>query len=305
MLFAVRKVNFSSVGSAARSSLIFSPTITSILKDPATRVTVLTGAGISAESGIPTFRGPEGYWTIGSNVYMPEDVATLAMFKQHPREVWEWYLYRLGVCLHARPNAGHHALAEMEKLLADRFTLITQNIDNLHIRAGNSLQRTFQIHGNIHFTRCSHACSAALQRLDRKLTLKRKQKQLTENDLRLLRCPYCDAWLRPHVLWFDECYDETHFRFESSIKIAAQTDLLIIVGTSGATALPNHVVSLARQYQSTIIDINPEENPFSASARSSPGGMFIKQASSGVLTALAECCRTLHAHIGTKGPSDQ
>ncbi len=223
---------------------------------------------------------------------MPEEVATLAMFEQHPQEVWEWYLYRLGVCLHAQPNDGHQSLAKMENLLGDRFTLITQNIDNLHIRAGNSLERTFQIHGNINFTRCSRECHSNLLNLDDSLKIKREQKSLTENELKVLRCQNCNAWLRPHVLWFDEYYDENWFRFDSSLRVASNTDLLIIVGTSGATALPNHVASMVEQNKGTIVDINPEENPFSELALSSNNGMFIKDSSSNVLPALASLIRS-------------
>lgn len=270
----------------------FNSQVTGLLQQAASKITILSGAGISAESGIPTFRGPEGYWTLASKVYMPEELATLAMFKKHPQEVWEWYLYRLGVCLHAEPNNAHKALAELETLLKDRFTLITQNIDNLHIRAGNSLKRTFQIHGNINFTRCSGACSTELFRLEEALRSKRENKNLSKAELELLRCPYCNSWLRPHVLWFDEYYDEEHFRFESSLNIAANTNLLIIVGTSGATALPMHVASLVLQKNGTIIDINPEKNTFSDMATSSPGGMFIQSSSSLVLPELLNCCPT-------------
>lgn len=254
------------------------------------RITVLTGAGISAESGIPTFRGPEGYWTIGSKVYMPQEVATLSMFRQHPEQVWAWYLYRLGVCLHAEPNAGHHALVNMENALGDRFTLITQNIDNLHIRAGNSTKRTLQIHGNINYTRCSKNCSPQLQPLDDKVKVKRDSKELRELDIELLHCPHCHAWLRPHVLWFDEYYDEAYFRFESSLTAAAHTDLLIIAGTSGATTLPNHVATLVYENGKTIVDINIEANPFSQLAQNSPDGMFIKASSGEVLPLLAGLC---------------
>ena len=274
------------------SALIFNTRVIDLLNDPDKTITILTGAGISAESGIPTFRGPEGYWTLGSKVYMPEEIATASMFNQHPREVWEWYLYRLGVCLGAEPNAGHLALAELENLLQERFILITQNIDNLHIRAGNSLQRTFQIHGNINFTRCTRPCHDQLITLAEELIFRSEQKELNENELSLLHCEYCGSWLRPHVLWFDECYDENWFRFDSSLKVASDTDLLIVVGTSGATALPNHVVSLVEANKGTIIDINPEPNPFSESAKASPGGGFIQQKSSEVLPELLTCYRS-------------
>ena len=260
------------------------------LLDATTHITVLTGAGISAESGIPTFRGPEGYWTVGSKVYMPEEMATLAMFLQQPEEVWQWYLYRRGVCLNAAPNAGHLALAEMEHYLGDRFSLITQNIDNLHIRAGNTLKRTYQIHGNANFCRCSAECSKILYPLAKDLDVERDKKELTSDEIRLLHCPNCDSWLRPHVLLFDEYYDEEYFRFESCLAVAAHTDLLIIVGTSGATNLPAQVALTVSQNDKPIIDINIEENPFSEMARNSRVGMFIEQPSAAVLPKLAELC---------------
>ena len=101
------------------------------------RVVFLTGAGVSAESGIPTFRGQEGYWTVGSREYHPQEMATQASFTKMPRECWRWYLYRRGVCNAAQPNAGHEALVRAERALKDRFRLITQNVDGLHRRAGN------------------------------------------------------------------------------------------------------------------------------------------------------------------------
>src|ERR1700690_5389 len=110
------------------------------------RVLVLTGAGISAERGIPTFRGSDGYWVVGSKNYMPEEMATRQMFRSHPEEVWRWYLYRFGACRHAEPNLAHRALVDLEASLCDRFTLVTQNIDGLHRRAGSSVERTYSIH---------------------------------------------------------------------------------------------------------------------------------------------------------------
>ncbi len=115
------------------------PRLAEILEDvrrASGKVVALTGAGISAESGIPTFRGTDGYWVVGSRNYMPQEMATREMFERAPEEVWRWYLYRFGVCRHAAPNAGHAALVRLERALGDRFTLVTQNIDGLHRRAG-------------------------------------------------------------------------------------------------------------------------------------------------------------------------
>src|SRR5512138_4021579 len=106
-------------------------------------VVVLTGAGVSAESGIPTFRGAEGFWVVGSRNYMPQEMATHAMFERDPQEVWRWYLYRFGVCARVEPNPAHHALAALDRALGDRFTLVTQNIDGLHLRAGATPERTY------------------------------------------------------------------------------------------------------------------------------------------------------------------
>src|SRR5437868_5832739 len=113
------------------------------------RVLALTGAGVSAESGIPTFRGKEGYWTIGAREYHPQELATHAAFEQMPWSVWAWYLYRRGVCRRAEPNAAHVALVRLATALPDRFALVTQNVDGLHRRAGSPDPQTFPIHGDI------------------------------------------------------------------------------------------------------------------------------------------------------------
>jgi NAD-dependent deacetylase len=267
-----------------------------ILQDFATgsgRLTVLTGAGISAESNIPTFRGPEGYWTIGSTEYQPQEMATYRMFKQKPEEVWKWYLYRVGVCKKAQPNPGHYALVEMEALFKDRFTLITQNVDNLHLRAGNSRGKTFQIHGNVFFMRCDDECNRNVYPIPENLTDREKNKSLTEADRQLLICPDCGSRTRPHVLWFDEMYNEHYYRYHSSLKVAQETDLLLVVGTSGATSLPNQVVWEAKHRNSMIIDINIEENPFSNIALNSQQGFFIKQASGEALPAILKQFKTV------------
>ena len=248
------------------------------------RITVLTGAGISAESGIPTFRGPEGYWTIGSQEYQPQEMATHQMFRQQPDEVWKWYLYRIGICAKAAPNAGHLALVEMEKLFGSRFTLITQNVDNLHIQAGSSLKNTFQIHGNIFYMRCADECNRKVHSVPHSLTGgKAREEELTESEREFLVCKNCGKRTRPHVLWFDEMYNEHYYRYQSSLNVAAETELLVVVGTSGATNLPNQVAWVAKSRDSIIIDINIEENPFSNIALKSQRGFFVKEPSSTAL----------------------
>ncbi len=252
------------------------------------RITILTGAGISAESNIPTFRGPEGYWTIGSREYHPQEMATYSMFIQKPEEVWKWYLYRLGVCKKARPNPAHLALVEMERLFNDRFTLITQNVDNLHIRAGNSLEKTFQIHGNIFYMRCANECSSNIYPLPEDISGKAKGEDLTPEEQLLLRCPDCGERSRPHVLWFDEAYNEKYYRYHSSLEVAGQTELLLIVGTSGTTNLPNQVAWEVKNHDGIMIDINIEENPFAKMALTCNRGYFIKKQSSVVLPQILD-----------------
>ena len=243
-------------------------------KDGTGTLTILTGAGISAESGIPTFRGPQGYWTVGSREYRPEQMATLAMFSRDPWEVWAWYLYRRSVCKNADPNPGHRAVARMEKIFRDRFRLVTQNVDGLHLRAGNSPERTFQIHGNLHFVRCARGCSPDLYPFPEKIGDKEKGRKVTTDDKKQLTCPACGGLVRPHVLWFDECYNETHFRADSAFQWAASSDLLLVVGTAGATNLPMQIGTLMAQSPDAIlIDINPADNPFRRLARNHGRGI--------------------------------
>jgi len=252
---------------------------------------VLTGAGISAESGIPTFRGKEGYWTVGAREYHPQEMATHAMFNVQPDEVWSWYLYRRTVCRGAEPNPGHRAVVRMEELLADRFLLVTQNVDGLHLRAGNSLERTYQIHGNIDFYRCSRECSVELYRIPEELPPKGKGEPMTDAEREALVCPRCGERGRPHVLWFDECYDEEHFRFNSSLRAAVSANLLLVVGTSGATNLPMQVGQAALQAGATIVDINPEPNPFSQMAERAATGFYLRGGGGDYLPPIADALR--------------
>jgi NAD-dependent deacetylase len=263
----------------------------SLLADAAAeagRLVVLTGAGISAESGIPTFRGKEGYWTVGSSVYHPQQMATRAAFERMPDEVWRWYLYRRTVCRGAAPNPAHLALVRLEEALGDRVRLITQNVDGLHLRAGNSLARTYQIHGNIDYARCAGTCPLPPWPIPEALGAAAGDGAPAEDEVALLRCPDCGGRARPHVLWFDECYDEPLFRFESSLRAASEAALLILVGTSASTTLPWHVVEIAAQRGAVVIDVNTDDNPFGELAASLPTGCALRAAAAATVPALVE-----------------
>jgi NAD-dependent protein deacetylase/lipoamidase len=239
------------------------------------RVVALTGAGISAESGIPTFRGAEGYWVVGSRNYMPQEMATLAMFERAPEEVWRWYLYRFGVCRGAQPNEGHRALVALDRALGDRFHLVTQNIDGLHLRAGATAARTSCIHGDAAFVRCAAECGVGRLPLP-DLGPRDGATPFTAEDRARLTCPRCGEWLRPHVLWFDECYDEENYRMDTALRAASRADLLLVVGTSGATSLPMQIGEIAWRRGIAMVDVNPEENPFSELCERSPRGFFAR-----------------------------
>jgi NAD-dependent deacetylase len=251
-------------------------------------VVVLTGAGISAESGIPTFRGSEGFWRVGSRNYQPTEMATALAFSSMPQEVWRWYLYRRGICRAAAPNAAHLALVRLEEQLGDRFLLVTQNVDGLHLRAGNSPERTFQIHGNIDFCRCMRGCSPAVRPLPDALAVDwTKERTLTDAELAALRCG-CGDWLRPHVLWFDESYDEPRYRYVSALRAAETAAALVVVGTSGATTLPASMCEIVAARGIPFFVVDPEPTIFSALAEQSAGGQFLRGSASTVLPSLIE-----------------
>jgi len=134
--------------------------------------------------------------------------------------------------------------------------------------------------------RCTEECQHKLYPLPLELLPRDKSTDLSPREKKLLTCPDCGMGTRPHVLWFDECYNEHYFKFESAMKIANTTDLLIIAGTSGATTLPNYIAGIVYQNKKTIIDINIEENPFTKLAINSPNGDFFKMNCS---KGLAKC----------------
>jgi NAD-dependent deacetylase len=251
------------------------------------RVVVLTGAGISAESGIPTFRGKEGYWTVGAREYHPQELATHEAFEQMPLEVWAWYLYRRGVCRGAAPNPAHLALVRAEQALGDRFALITQNVDGLHRRAGHTEPRLHEIHGDIELARCGDECDPSRWPLGDDVPALGKGERVPDAVAARLVCPRCGAGARPHVLWFDEYYDEERYHLDTVRALAAEAALLVVIGTSAQTNLPWQVVQLAARAGAPIIDVNVEDNPFGEIARRT-GGAVLRAAAGAVVPALVD-----------------
>lgn len=234
----------------------------------AKKIVFLTGAGISVSSGIPTYRGAEGTWTMGSENYTPQEIATHSMYSSKTSKCWSYFTDRWKMCLEARPNAGHNALVELENLWASTkvrgegdgpedsstrsFTLISQNIDNLHHRAGST--NLLEIHGNMKDIRCLNPdCSRRNVRLPRTL-------EAHGNPEKVPTCSECGAAMRPHVLFFDECYSEELYRASSAQAAVSDADLLVVVGTMCCTSLPNRIVATAARKNIPVIDINPNKN---------------------------------------------
>lgn len=247
--------------------------------------TFLTGAGISSDSGIPTYRGTDGIWVKGTQFHKPEEFGTFRYFKEHPEEVLQYSLFRKKMFENVEPNQSHFELAEIENILQDRFHLLTQNIDNLHRRAG--AQRIYEVHGNNRELKCSNGCKEIIN-LPEEIKGKNIDEDLTQRDIELLTCKICGHWMRPNILWFDEYYDEkTHKKF-SSLKIAKNSGILFIVGTSGATSLPIAIAETALKYGATIVDINTEDNNFTELIKDKKNKLIIREKSTDVLKVIKE-----------------
>lgn len=204
----------------------------------AKRVAILTGAGVSAESGIPTFRGAGGYW----KEYRAEELATPEAFAKNPVLVWEWYNMRRGVCANAKPNPAHTTIAEMEKYYSE-FFLITQNVDGLHKRAGST--KLVQIHGDIFTARCTE-CKHIYELWDVPL------QEIPP------KCPKCKGQARPHIVWFGETYFPGIL--EGCYSYLSECDLIWIIGTSGLVGTPVYLAAHAIRSGAYSIEINPEKS---------------------------------------------
>ncbi len=257
------------------------------------RCVILTGAGISAESGIPTYRGKDGLWTVGSRDYRPQELATLRAFQNDPRAIWSWYHYRRGCCLQAQPNPGHLALIPLQyALTGKRFTLVTQNVDGLHARSGISDENLFEIHGSLHSMRCTLPCSAERFALTDDQILDRGE-DLGDLGWARLQCPHCGSLTRPHVLWFDECYEEGLYKSDTVLQRLDNADLLLIVGTSGATTLPTMMLRRALAAHLAVIEVNPECSSFSAAVQAYDRGLYLQATASECLPELVDRLITL------------
>jgi NAD-dependent deacetylase len=206
----------------------------------ASHVAVLTGAGVSAESGIPTFRSPGGLW----KTFKPEQLATPEAFASDPATVWEWYRHRRRIIAESAPNAGHQILAAWEKHFA-HFCLVTQNVDNLHSRAGS--RNICELHGNIFRSRC-HSCGKAAD------------DTASEADSEIPRCA-CGGLIRPEVVWFGEALPTPIV--EKAWNAVALAEVFLSVGTAGVVFPAAGLVEVARRGGAFLIEINPEETEMS------------------------------------------
>ncbi|MBX5494050.1 MAG: NAD-dependent deacylase [Bryobacteraceae bacterium] len=203
---------------------------------------VLTGAGISAESGIPTFRGAAGLW----RNFRPEELATPEAFARNPILVWEWYEWRRELIAAAEPNPGHLALVELERRIP-RFTLITQNVDGLHDRAGS--RKILKLHGDIWTDRCTVCGSEVVRQPGEKASTQPP------------RCE-CGGIRRPGVVWFGEPLPADVWR--KAEEAVQNADVMLVIGTSAVVYPAAGLAPLAVSRGAKVVEVNLEKTPFSS-----------------------------------------
>lgn len=209
----------------------------------ARHIVVLTGAGISAESGIPTFREAQtGLWA----QYDPQELATPEAFRRNPKLVWEWYQWRNDLVSNAEPNPGHLALAELEQW-APQFTLITQNVDGLHAAAGS--QNVLELHGRINRYKCAAGDGVVSE---------------WEDDSIPPKCPKCGGYLRPDVVWFGETLP--YEAIEQAVVATQQCDLFFSIGTSSLVHPAASLPLLALEQNVPVVEVNPNPTPLTQQA---------------------------------------
>ncbi|MCB5235221.1 MAG: NAD-dependent deacylase [Candidatus Cloacimonetes bacterium] len=197
---------------------------------------ILTGAGISAESGIRTFRDNDGLW----EDHDVNEVASIDGYRRNPELVWRFYKARYAQSMEVSPNPGHYALVELEKALGDNFHIITQNVDALHIRAGN--QRVIEMHGSLQDCFCE-SCDTHYKMADIDLSLARPL------------CPKCTGFLRPDIVWFGEI----PYKMEQIEALLRKCDLFMVIGTSGVVYPAAGLVMTAKYLGAKTIAVNLEK----------------------------------------------
>jgi NAD-dependent deacetylase len=208
------------------------------------KLAVLTGAGVSQESGLRTFRDAQtGLWA----QYKPEELASPQAFARDPKLIWDWYAWRREAVKGVRPNAGHYALVEIEKRLS-AFTLITQNVDGLHRMAGN--ENVLELHGNLQRVRCSECDTFAESWGDDSETVP--------------RCSVCGGLLRPDVVWFGEALPRA--QLEAAVEAARTCDFFFSIGTSGVVQPAASLAHAARNRGAAVVEINAESTPLTPKA---------------------------------------
>ena len=233
----------------------------------AERMVVLTGAGMSAESGVPTFRGPAGLW----KSFRPEELATPRAFARDPRLVWEWYAWRRSLVADCQPNPAHLALARFALEAPGRTTTVTQNVDGLHHRAARSVADdlgmsspepafALEVHGAIHRDRCS-GCARLVD----------TPAEVDATDATSLpRCDHCGHLMRPDVVWFGEPLDPDVIG--AAFAAARAADLCLVVGTSALVHLAASVPDVTLRSGGIVVEVNLEPTPLSPRATSSVMG---------------------------------
>lgn len=201
----------------------------------ANNIAVLTGAGISAESGISTFRDPDGLWA----KFNPMELASIEGFMSNPQRVWDWYQYRRKVVYEAKPNPGHYALVEMEKIFP-QFTLITQNVDRLHQKAGS--KNVIELHGNIIENHCFN-CKLPYE------------KEIDLESGTIPRCPKCGGLIRPSVVWFGEMLPPD--ALEMAEISARECEIFFSIGTSAEVFPAANLPYIAKHSGATLVEVNP------------------------------------------------
>jgi len=221
--------------------------------EAARQVVVLTGAGMSAESGIPTFRdGADSLWSR----FSPQDLATARAYRRDKALVWGWYTWRMAVVRAVQPHAGHRALSELAGL-KQGLSIVTQNVDDLHERAGSN--DVIHLHGSLFASRCL-ACGKPSADTDV------PPLAAQQPALRLMppRCAHCGGDIRPGVVWFDESLPEA--AWHEACELATQCDLLITIGSSGLVLPAANLPAMAGQHGAKVVEINPARTPLTDQA---------------------------------------